>query len=741
MKIQSQFLKATMFAAVLLGATVTTQNVKADDTNTALKPEANTVSDTKQTTKVYNGFSSENNSDQSAQAASNQSADVNTDNSSTNSSIDSNKTTNKFKPQNNYYDYVNHQWIQDNNLLLTQKDAGTIISTQDAVNQAVKTKFYNYVNGTETTTDPNMIKAVNYYKSIANGLFQKPADYAINGQPDIMSEVNKIDSIADLSDLNSQLNDLLRAGVRLPFGIKVDIDQNNPELRAIYFYGDTPLLIGAGGTLADYNKESRDTIGGFLSTAGVDIQTVENIVKNTEKFDLLLFQNSSKTDRDISEMQDVTNVNGIYRTGNYAPEKYTDFSNISSYMNIDKFINTTFGVTPGYVFNMTPSFYENFDKIINPDNFQMIKSWMISNYVLDNASRLSALQVNFPTVQGETPTQFRDRYAYYLTLDTFGEVFSKYFGDVLISTETKNAVNNMTENILSAYQKEISDSSWLSEDGKKAALNKLNNITVNVAAPSDSYSYMKNVTADPRTTDPFKIALDVRNGSNYQPYADYQKPVDRTEWDTLSSLLTGAQYVPTKNAIYIGAGIIQDPFFDVNQSDSKNYGALGTVIGHELTHAFDSKGSLFDANGLLKTWLPASDQANLENKKEQMVKKYDNIVFDQVSLSGNLVVNEAMADNAGLQVSELALQQTGGENWKQFFENYAKANRQKYFISTTDSKAAELARINIGAADHAPFPVRVDVTLQNNEIFDKAYNVKPNDGMWIDPANRFDLWN
>lgn len=747
MKIQDKLLKVTMFAAVLLGASITTQNVKADtatDSDNADDQANVTVTKNSSDKPLYNGFVNDQTNNSSTADTATQSS-ANQANTNVSSTSDSDKTTwsdtNQFKPQNDYYDYVNNQWLLRTNVAKDKQDIGTISQTQQSVNDQFYDKFMNYVNGTEHTTDPTMQKAIDFYKLYMSKNYTDTTALSKDSSTRILQEANKINNLQSIDQFSQEMNELLKEGVTFPFNIKVDIDQNNPQLRSLYFYGAAPMLMGDDGQPSDDKQTSETTIAKFLSDANVPFSEIQNIIVNTKKFDQILAKYQTDEDKVTDKVQDGYTGDGINRTTNYLPVSYLNLVNGATFVDLDDLINQMTGMSPGYVFEMTPSFYENFNEIVNPENFIKMKSWMVSNYILNNSSYINQLQNNFPTVANEQTEQFNQRMAYYLTRNAFSDEFSKYFGDVLLTKENKNAVMNMTENIVSAYKDEITNSTWLSDSGKQAALDKLDSIKINVGYPSDSYAYFNQIDI-PERGSIYQIYHDILAAKNYQQYVDYQKPVDRTQWGSLSSLETNAQYSPRRNAIFIGTGIIQKPFFDAEQTDPQNYGGLGTILGHEISHAFDKNGSLYDKDGLFDNLWTADDYQNFMKKYNQVIANFDNINFKGISLNGKLTVDENLADSNGLDVAERALTQTtANPNWDQFFRSYARINRHKYYLTSDTFKDDSQELLGLSSDVHSPFPVRVDVNLQNNDIFAKTYNVKPGDGMWIDPDKRFVFWS
>lgn len=732
MKIQSNFLKSLMFASLLAGATFSIQNVKAD---TVTDSDA---AENKTNTTVVADDQSNATSDKDNQQTTNQTV-ATTDSSNTTSATQTSYSENS--AQNNYYQYVNKNWLNDTKVSDEQPAAGAIIDAQNQMNAKVQLKFENYLNGTEHTNDPTMQKAISFYKMFISKNYQSTNDVSADAFQGIAKKINTIDGLQNVADLSNNLNSLQEQNLGLPFGIKVDTDENNPNLRALYFYGLAPLLMSDEGESSNNFSESQDTIGSVLTSAGIPFSTVQSIIINTKKFDQILAKYQTTADKTTDHQQADYAGTGINRVSNYLPVNFLKFADSSNFLDLDDYVENAVGMTPGYVYNMSPSYFENIDKIINPDNFNLLKSWMISNYVLKSSSYIASLQKNFSIIKGESTKDFQQRLGYFLTSQAFSNEFSKYFGDVFLDRETKQAVTKMANDLIASYRKEIQNSSWLSSSTKKAAIEKLNSITVNVGYPRDSYSFYNQINV--QQDDDFFEAYDhILAAKANQPFKDYNLPATRNQWGDLSALSVNANYSNSQNAMFISTGILTAPFFDKNQTDSQNYGGLGTIIGHELSHAFDGNGSLYDKNGLFKNWWTANDLKVYQEKLSQMVDQLDQTTYQGQKLNGTDKVNESLADNAGLNVAELALANKSDANFEQFFKSYAAISRHKQYYDPNVNSVEHYDEIQDMLKDpHAPFPIRVNMNLSNNDLFYQTYNVKSNDKMWRDPADRFDFWN
>ncbi|MQS89379.1 M13 family metallopeptidase [Lactobacillus salsicarnum] len=727
MKLHKNVLKVWMFAAVLLGATITTQTAKAD-TTAEPQNEKQTVTNDGNVTGIESAQKSDATSEtQSDSTTNSNNTVVNNDTSSTVDSDTNWSKTNIDNPGKDYFHYVNRKWLNVAKPA-TGQQMGALQTAQTQMDNKVHDKFMSYVNGTVPTNDPTMLKAIEFYRQAYNSDLSN--DAAFNG---INQDIKTVRGLNNITDLNDNLYNLMAQDISLPFGLKIDRDQNDSSLKTLYFYGATPLLLDDNGEFTDNMKTSQDTIGNYLaSNAHWTFEEIQDLIINTKRFDKLLYQIQTANDRAENKLQDNYTGAGINQNGNYLPVVFSNFANISPYLDLDTLVDQLVGETPGYIYEMTPSFYNKFNRLFNADTFYMVRDWMVSKLVLNRSSYMKNLTEHDTYQNGHTKAETQSNLAYYVTSKAFAPEFSKYFGDILLSKLQASGVKQMIGNIMSSYEKEITDSTWLSDSAKDQALNKLSKMIVNVGYPSDSYDFYNDVTVDP-TKSIYQNYLNLLTTEKLDRFQTYARPAVRGEWNDLSSLVTNAYYSPQDNAIYISTAFITSPFFDINQTDSQNYGALGTVIGHELSHAFDSNGSLFNGYGLFENWLTPEDLKALNQKMSTVASQYNGINYADKVISGAKVVDEALADNAGLQVSENALKATGHANIDQFFRSYATSNRVQMDKLLFDN--------NFAQDPHAPMPLRVNVNVSNMPDFYSTYDVQPGEGMYRDPNNRVQIWD
>ncbi|HTF05518.1 MAG TPA: M13 family metallopeptidase, partial [Bacteroidia bacterium] len=223
----------------------------------------------------------------------------------------------------------------------------------------------------------------------------------------------------------------------------------------------------------------------------------------------------------------------------------------------------------------------------------------------------------------------------------------------------------------------------------------------------------------------------------------FGKPVDKTEWGMTPATIN-AYYNPSYNEIVFPAAIMQSPFFDAKADDAVNYGAMGAVIGHELTHGFDDQGSMFDGDGNMKNWWSEQDRMNFENKTKMLVDQFNHfVVMDSLTVNGELTLGENIADLGGLTIAYYAFQ-LAQEKSPQPKTIDGFTPNQRFFISWAqawrNSQRPKSLMMMVKTNPHSPARFRVIGPLSNMKEFYDAFDVKEGDQMWRKPDARVDIW-
>ncbi len=306
--------------------------------------------------------------------------------------------------------------------------------------------------------------------------------------------------------------------------------------------------------------------------------------------------------------------------------------------------------------------------------------------------------------------------------------------------EAKKRMSEMIENIREAFVERINTRPWMSDETKKQAIKKLNAIGYKIGYPDKWRKYEGVAIA---ADDYFVNLQNVRAFARKEMLDKYGKPTDKTEWG-MTPPTVNAYYSPVKNEIAFPAGILQPPLFDVTMDDAVNYGAIGGVIGHELSHAFDDQGSQFDADGNLKNWWTPDDKKKFGERTQVLVNQFSSFtVLDSVKVNGELTLGENIGDLGGLTIAYTALEKSWAKKGKPKNSD-GFSPEQRFFLGWATgwrTKARDEYLLNqIKTDPHSPAYFRVNGPLMNLPSFLSAFSIKAGDKMFVPQEKRADIW-
>ena len=407
---------------------------------------------------------------------------------------------------------------------------------------------------------------------------------------------------------------------------------------------------------------------------------------------------------------------------------------------------TSIGIkTPENLVLNQPKFYEGLNTIINSISIADWKIYLKWKLLDAAAPYLSSkfvnesFKFNGTVLAGKKEMKPRYKRAQAATDEALGEVLGKVYVHKYFDSNSKKKVNEMVDNLIASYRVRINSRDWMSTGTKAQAQLKLDKIIKKLGFPDTwidykfltigKESYWKNVAA----------------GRQFQcgrMLAKIGKPVDRMEWG-MTPPTVNAYYNPTSNEIAFPAGIMQVPLFDINADDAFNYGVMGSIIGHELTHGFDDQGSQFDADGNLKMWWTESDYKNFTDKTKLIIEQFDSYVaIDTLHVKGELTQGENIADLGGLTMAYYAYQKSLNGKKSPVMAGFT--GEQRFFLAwaqgwKTLMRDAALKQ-QIATNPHSPGNFRVIGPLSNMQEFYDAFGVKEGDGMYRPAAKRVNIW-
>lgn len=397
---------------------------------------------------------------------------------------------------------------------------------------------------------------------------------------------------------------------------------------------------------------------------------------------------------------------------------------------------------PLYIRNK--GYFEKLDKFMNEQSLEAVKAEMRWNLVKDSASSLStefqdSLLVWYKDLYGVQHKSPRPRKCYYSTTSSVGWASAELYSEKLFNHANVAAAKNMLDEIRGEFHNSIPNADWMSEASRAAAQDKLTKMFFEVGVPTG---------ADGKLDWPERAqALDGKLGDDYftngemstrvsieRSFDKLDKPVQRYSWGSSTPLEVNAFYGPKSNGLWIPAGILQAPFFDAAHSDAQNYGSVGTILGHEMSHAFDDDGSQYDAEGQLREWWDAKTVAGFKERSKCISNVFDKYKVLDKSVNGKLTLGEDIADAGGLKFSYRALTASPRteEEKRLFFTSFAQT------WCEVDRKKSAVT--SVLTDEHAPGKFRVIGALTQFKPFADAFQCPEGSPMAPKDTTRCHLW-
>jgi len=398
-----------------------------------------------------------------------------------------------------------------------------------------------------------------------------------------------------------------------------------------------------------------------------------------------------------------------------------------------------------YVIVSQPTYLTGFSKLLAKTPLPVLKSYFKWRLLNDYAPYLSKPYVDenfafYGTVISGIP-EIRPRWKRGVEAveASLGEGLGKLYVEKYFPPENKARMEALVKNLLEAYRQSIDTLDWMSPETKKQALEKLSKFTPKIGYPNRWRDYSSlTIAAD-------DLVGNIARANTFEYKRNISKlgkPIDRDEWG-MTPQTVNAYYNPELNEIVFPAAILQPPFFNVAADDAVNYGGIGAVIGHEISHGFDDQGSQYDGDGNLRQWFTEDDLKNFKAKTKALVEQY--AAYEPVPgyhVNGELTLGENVADQSGLAIAYKAYKLSlagkeaptidGMTGDQRFYAGWVQVWRGK-------AREAEAIR-RLTVDPHSPAGVRGDATLVNQEAFYKAFDVKEGDKMYLAPEKRVTIW-
>ena len=423
-----------------------------------------------------------------------------------------------------------------------------------------------------------------------------------------------------------------------------------------------------------------------------------------------------------------------------------DFQNMIPAIDVNEYFNTLNLKNIDTLNVGQPTYFAGLNEILTVADMEVIRAYLAWNVINAAASFLSDEFVNSDfdfygkVLSGKQENRPRWKRVIGTVDGCLGEALGQMYVKTYFPAEAKTRMEQLVKNLQWALGERIKASAWMTDVTKKNALDKLATFKVKIGYPDKWRDYS---ALEIKNDSYYDNVLRARRFESAYRLSKIGKPVDKDEWQ-MTPQTVNAYYEPNTNEICFPAGILQPPFFNMNADDAANYGAIGVVIGHEMTHGFDDQGRNYDLHGNLTDWWTEADSKAFEERAQVLVDHFNNIeVAPGVHGNGSFTLGENIADNGGLNVSYTAFQKAKADGAiKGDMDGFTP--EQRFFLAYAGVWAANIRPEEIlrrtKEDPHSLGRWRVNGTLPHIDAFYKAFNIQPGDPMYLAPEKRARIW-
>ncbi|WP_314584716.1 M13-type metalloendopeptidase [Paenibacillus terrigena] len=627
-------------------------------------------------------------------------------------------------PRDDYYEFINKKWLNASKIPAGEMGNGVFNELMTSNEEKVKGIIDELVKQ-QNAAGTKEQKIADFYKSALD--MKSRNQEGIKPIAPYLAALDKATTIKELFEANNEINKATNMGPLMSFAVMADA--KNSSVNALYFSG-----LGMGLDKNSYVSEDEKTKKvyiDYLTKLFVLSGDKEQSAKAQAEAVFAFEKELAAASMDI---QDQGNVNKYYNP--YTKEKFlalfktVDMAQMMKDLQVDqadKIIVTDVGLA------------NKVAEVLTEANLSTLKSYAKSMFLMHTGGMLSddfiqasnQFSADLYGVVGEKTDE-------QIAVSTTKAVMSDYLGQEFVkryfTKEAKQDVEKMVGQFIATYEKRIQTLDWMSETTKTKAIQKLKKMTVKIGYPDQWSNALDPVSI--KTADNggslFSNTVAITKAYSTMMKASLGKAVDKSAW-IMAVYDVNAYYNPMNNEIVFPAGILQAPFYDIKAKPEANLGAIGMVIAHEISHAFDNLGAAYDENGNAMNWWTEEDYKKFQAKCEEVIKFYDHIeVVPGAYNNGQLTVSENIADIGGMAASLQVASQLTNPDYKAYFEGYATIWRS----TMTKEIAAYMTTIDT----HSANKVRVNRTISNFEEFYKTYGVTAKDAQYVAPEDRVSIW-
>ena len=633
-----------------------------------------------------------------------------------------NSEQSKLRLQDDFYTSINEEWLKNAKIPEGEALYGT----------------FNQISDTNENNILNILKELSSKQNQKGTPEQKLADFyksVIDLENRNKQGITPIKKYLDLYDNAKNLDELWKAdssvfnetgrGCLVSASIEIDAKDSNKNILDIT--GLTTHLPKHTIDSEDAAKAYEKFIASLLELSGESKEKAQLDAKEITKLEKIL----SDSSLEAQELYDIDKTYNMFSV--------EELNQLYPNLNISRILeNMGFKNVEGVKISDVNKFKKSYE-YFKEKNFNTLKLYAKTRILIyygrylsqDFTDALDDVNKALFGITGKTPTEKK---AVRAVGSNLADDLGKIFVEKCFSESAKKDIENMILKIKSSYKEKIKNATWLSEKTREKAVKKLDAMKLKIGYPEKWSDELEE--ADIKSYEDggsyFTNICEVQKKVMQKYNKELNEPVDKTKWQ-MPAYEVNAYYEPKNNEIVFPAGILQSPFYDINAPEEQNMGAIGAIIAHEISHAFDSEGSKFDENGNAVNWWTDEDRENFKKRCEKFVDAYDNLeISEGVKSNGKLTLFENIADVGAISCTLDILSKKENPDYKKFFESWAISWR----MIASPEITSQLSKSDV----HSSNKIRTNRTLANFEEFYKTFDIKEGDKMYVAPEDRVKLW-
>ncbi|WP_372474726.1 M13 family metallopeptidase [Capnocytophaga sp. ARDL2] len=637
-----------------------------------------------------------------------------------------------------FFRFVNGKWLDETEIPADKPTWGSFQELDKNTNLDVLNMLKEAASQSKYSSSTDEGKAINLYKTFLDTVSRNA-----QGIEPIKEDLAKIAALQNLEDVNALVqNSVFDGGIGL-FGVYVYADAKDSNKNTIYVGGastglpDRDYYLSDAAEIKEIQAEYLKYMTKMLQNIGYSVEDAATKAKGIFEFEKQI------------ATSELTRVESRDDHKTYNPHTIAELQQLANNINWTAYFDKTGMKNIDKVVVSQPKALAKMNALLKSTPIEVLKDYLNWNLINGSASALTTdlattrWEFYGKTLSGAQAQKPMEERAVDVVNNNLGEALGKLYVEKRFPAEAKAKAKEMIDNVVLAYERRIKNLPWMAPATKEGALEKLRKLTIKIGYPDTWEDFSKLTVKSPEEKGTYYDNLQaIGRWEIEKNFAEFGKPVDKTKWG-MPPQMVNAYYNPLYNEIVFPAAILQPPFYDYKADEAVNYGGIGAVIGHEISHGFDDSGARYNAEGNLIDWWTPTDLQQFTTLGKSLATQYSALQpFNGIYVDGDFTLGENIGDLGGITAAYDGLKIYLEKNPQGKIDGYTP--EQRFFISwatvwRTKSRD-EYIKNQVKTDPHAPGMYRAYVPLQNLDAWYDAFDVQPTNKLYIAPEKRVRIW-